>query len=328
MGKQQSQINVTSGGFSPVAIVLLVIFLQAALVAAHFYLAQLQLIVIEPAERMLLLAYSAIAIFLACVVGYFRVRWINREDTVRQRLLGVIEAIPDPSAVRDLKGRYVMWNKAAEQYHGVKADHVLGKTPFELFPKEVARSILALDAECSESCQTVVKRVELPPLYGKGQRVAIIRVAPVRSATDEKLRGVVTILHDVTQSERETTELRQTSAQLKMALDTSGFGSWTWDLASNEQKYSLQYQKLLRYQGKNFSDDYVFLERLHPGDLEAVIQEAKRSIKENTHYDQVYRLRCFDEAYRYFRVSGQPVTDAQGKRQFAGLLCPLDRNAA
>jgi PAS domain S-box-containing protein len=327
MSKLNTSLRTSSSVLSPLMVVLLVIMLQALLLGAYFYLADRNKLTVAPAELTLLLAYSAVAIGLAIVMGIMRQRWMQREDSVRQRLLGVIEAIPDPSAVRDVKGRYVMWNKAAEEYHGIKSQHVVGKTPFELFPPAVARSILELDAQCSQSGQTVVQRLVLPPLYGKGQRVAMIRVAPVRSVADTSIRGVVTILHDVTEAEREASALRHLSTQLKMALDTSGFGSWIWDLEGEAVTYSAQYQALLRYKGDQFRQDFEFLSRVHPGDIEMVKAAAVRTIKQYEPFDQVYRLRCFDEVYRVFRASGESALDDKGRRYFAGLLCPLDRSA-
>jgi PAS domain S-box-containing protein len=308
-------------------IVLLVVVMQALLLGGFYYIAGEKRHSIEPDELTWLLVYSALTIGLAIFTGIMRYRWMQREDRVRQRLLDVIDAIPDPSGVRDIKGKYIMWNKAAEVYHGIKAEHVLGKTPFDLFPKEVARSILQLDADCAKSNQTLLHRMVLPPLYGKGQRVANIRVAPVRSASDSGVRGVVTILHDITESEREASALRHLSTQLKMALDTSGFGSWIWDLEGEAVTFSAQYQALLRYEGKNFRQEFEFLTRIHPGDIEVVKAAAVRTIKQYEPFDQVYRLRCFDEVYRVFHASGESALDGNGKRYFAGLLCPLDRSA-
>jgi PAS domain S-box-containing protein len=325
MSQLRKTLRPASSFTSPVMIVLLVIALQAALLGGFFYLASIDKLSIEPAEMTLLLGYCAVTIFLAIVIGIMRHRWLKGENRVRQRLLDVIDAIPDPSAVRDLKGKYIMWNKAAESYHGVKAEHVLGKTPFELFPKEVARSILELDAECARSNQNVLRRVVLPPLYGKGRRTAMIRVAPVHSATDTSIRGMVTILQDVTESEREASALRHLSTQLKMALDTSGFGSWIWDLEQDSVTYSAQYQALLRYKGTSFRQDFEFLSRVHPGDIEAVKTGARLTLKDNVAFDLVYRLQCFDGEYRYFHASGESALDDKGKRYFAGLLCPLDR---
>lgn len=303
-------------------IVLLVIALQALLLGGFYYLAAQERLDIEPLEIALLLTYSVVAVGIAVFIGIMRHRWIEREDRVRQRLLDVIDAIPDPAGVRDIKGRYAMWNKAAESYHGIKAEHVLGKTPFDLFPKDVARNILGLDAECFESNQTVVRRLVLPPLYGKGPRVAQMRIAPVRSAADSGIRGTVTILHDTTASERETAELRHLSTQLKLALDTSGFGSWVWDLETDVLTCSEQFQQLLRYRSNNFRRDFQFRDRLHPDDRERVLAAVQSSLENEKKFSEIYRLQAFDGEYLSFKGSGHVAHDDQGKRYFAGLLVP------
>jgi PAS domain S-box-containing protein len=327
MSKLRTALHPAKSFLSPVMIVLIVILLQALLLGSFFYFGDQGRLMIETTEIILLISYSILIIAIAIGIGFQHHLWLRSENRIRQRLLDVIDAIPDPSGVRDAKGRYVMWNKAAETYHGIKAEHVLGKTPYDIFPKDVARGILQLDCECAESNQTVLRRFELPPLYGKGKRLANIRVAPVQSTSDSGVRGVVTILHDVTQEEREASALRHLSMQLKMALDTSGFGSWIWDLESDLVTYSAQYQALLRYEGQSFNQDFEFLARIHPGDSELVVAAAKRTLKENIAFDQVYRLRCFDEVYRYFHASGEAAFDDKGRRFFAGLLCPLDRSA-
>ena len=331
MSQLRKTLHPANTGLSPAGIVLLVILMQLILISTFLYLAEQKLISIEPAELVVLLVYSAVAVTVSLIVALMRMRWVQSENRVRQRLLDIIDAIPDPSSVRDMKGKYVMWNKAAESYHGIKAEHVVGKTPFDLFPKEVARNLLELDAECANANQPMLRRVVLPPLYGKGNRVAQIRSAPIQSASNSNasgnIRGVVTILHDATESEREATSLRQLSTQLKMALDTSGFGSWIWDLETDTVTYSSQYRALLRYTGKDFNKDFEFRSRIHPGDSDEVIAAAKRTIQHNVAFNEVYRLLCFDEQYRYFHASGEGATDDAGRRYFAGLLCPLDRVA-
>ncbi len=331
MSQLRTSLRPASTVLSSVLLVVLVVALQVLLLGGFYHFSIEQGRGIAHAETIWLLAYSCLAIALAIATAIMRHRWMRREDRVRQRLLDVFDAIPDPSAVRDVKGKYIMWNKAAEAYHGIKAIHVLGKTPFDLFPKEVAREILELDAQCAMSNQTVVRRVVLPPLYGKGQRIANIRVAPVQSANDSdsstNVRGAVTIMHDITESEREASALRHIGKQLKMALDTSGFGSWIWDLDSELVTYSAQYQSLLRYSGKTFVQDFDLLSRVHPGDIEAIKAATKLTLKDNIAFDQVYRMQCFDGIYRYFHASGESALDDKGRRFFAGLLCPLDRSA-
>jgi PAS domain S-box-containing protein len=325
MSKPPSRLPASSTWLSTAAILLAVLALQALLLGSYFHLAQQGNLHIEPDEVVLLVSYSLLSLTLAIVLVVMRHRWIQRENRIRQRLLDVIDAVPDPSAVRDAKGRYVLWNKAAESYHGIKAQHVIGKTPYELFPPAVARSILQLDAQCAEQNQTVLKRLDLPPLYGKGQRIALIRVAPVHTVDDRSnVRGAVTILHDITDSERETIQLRNTATQLKIALDASGFGSWEWILEDDSVHFGEGYERLLRYKGKHFLQDFVIRDRLHPDDYQRLKQAVVEAIAKQGSFDINYRLKCFDDVYRNFRSSGEVRKHADGKTHFAGLLCPLD----
>lgn len=47
--------------------------------------------------------------------------------------------------MRDTRGRYVYVNRAFEQYVGKPSAEILGKTPFELWPEESARELIAAD---------------------------------------------------------------------------------------------------------------------------------------------------------------------------------------
>ena len=192
----------------------------------------------------------------------------------------------------------------------------------DLFPEAVAQVYMALDAEAMQTNAPVVRRQELPPIYGKGKRTAILRVAPISSTVELGARGTVSILHDTTETELESARLRYLTTQLKLALDTSGFGGWVWDLEGDILTCSEQYQNLLGYRGQNFRRDFVFRDRLHPDDRERVLEAVRLSIKENSRFEQAYRLQRFDGQYQSFRGSGHAANDAQGKRYFAGLLVP------
>jgi PAS domain S-box-containing protein len=307
--------------------VLVVTLLQAILLAGLFYIRYQEDPSHKVIESIFLGAYTALVISIAIYFASQAKRWMSTEDSVRQRLLDVIDAIPDPAAVRDAKGRYIIWNREAEKYQGLKAVHVLGKTPFDIFPAAVAREILEIDAECSVNNTVVSRRVVLPALYGKGQRIVNLRASPIQTTSENDVRGVLMILRDITQEETEAAKMRHLTTQLKMALDTSGFGSWIWDLESNVVNFSGQYKALLRYKGDNFRQDFEFKSRLHPDDLSVVLAAAKHCLETNDVFDQVYRLRGFDEVYRIFHASGECAFDDKGRRYFAGLLCPLDRKA-
>lgn len=96
----------------------------------------------------------------------------------------VIESVPMPIVVKSATdGRFMLINKASEDLHGYRREDVVGKTLFDIFPKERARQIAAQDAEClaSESRMsiqdqtvsthmgdrlTTTKKVAIPDDYG------------------------------------------------------------------------------------------------------------------------------------------------------------------
>ena len=307
---------------SPLAIVLIAAALQVLLLAGYFFGVTGQSSDSNSSAWRWLLAHSTLVIVVAIAAAVWRARWIKREGQVRKRLLDVIDAIPDPAMVRDLRGRYVVWNQAAEQFHGIKAEHAFLKSPDDLFPESIAKVIWELEAKAIAGERPVVRRLELPPLYGKSRRVAIMRSASVASGMESDSRGTVTILHDVTEAEREANTLRHISTQLKLALDTSGFGSWVWDLDSDVLTCSEQFQALQRYRGGQFRKDFVFRERLHPDDRERVLAAVRHAIQTQTPFQEQYRMLSFDGEYLGFAGSGQSAQDAQGKHYFAGLLVP------
>jgi diguanylate cyclase (GGDEF)-like protein/PAS domain S-box-containing protein len=61
----------------------------------------------------------------------------------------VIENVPMPIVVKNAgDGRFILINKASEDLHGYRREDVVGKTLFDIFPKERASQIAAQDAEC------------------------------------------------------------------------------------------------------------------------------------------------------------------------------------
>jgi diguanylate cyclase (GGDEF)-like protein/PAS domain S-box-containing protein len=61
----------------------------------------------------------------------------------------VIENVPIPVVVKNAgDGRFILINKASEDLHGYRREDVVGKTLFDIFPKERASEIAAQDAEC------------------------------------------------------------------------------------------------------------------------------------------------------------------------------------
>jgi len=257
--------------------------------------------------------------------------WMAREHRLRlreagrlrTRLFEIIDCLPDATAVRDLEGKHAMWNQAAERFFRLRAEHAVGRPASELFPETLAQALANADQVARSRGETVERRLRLPAIYGQPERVAQLRVAPVWAAdTARKLRGTVSTLKDITDQEAQALTLQREQARLAMAVEACGAGLWDWDLESDRVTYSPGFMRLLRYQGEDFRADFLFREHLHPEDRDRTLQAVQLGLREGMPVDRRYRLRCFDGLYRPFHGRGQPLTDAEGKRHFTGLLTP------
>ena len=227
--------------------------------------------------------------------------------------------------MRDLSGRYVMWNQAAVRYYGLPRDQVVGKHPRDLFPPAIAAQFTETDKRARQGTSPVETRITMPPMYGKPRRMTVLRVAPIRSLDAmQRLRGVVSILSDVTASQEQAEAARREEILLGLALEASGAAAWDWNLQEDKVNYSESFQRLLRYSGTQFAQDFRFRDRLHPEDREQTLAAVHASLKDRVSFDCRYRLECFDGVYRRFIGRGVSLVDAWGQAHFAGLLIPVD----
>jgi diguanylate cyclase (GGDEF)-like protein/PAS domain S-box-containing protein len=76
------------------------------------------------------------------------------QDSLRARefLDGIIENIPIAVFAKDAKdSRYVLLNRAGEEYYGMPREEMLGKTPEQIFPRDIARLVSEQDRRVVDS---------------------------------------------------------------------------------------------------------------------------------------------------------------------------------
>jgi diguanylate cyclase (GGDEF)-like protein/PAS domain S-box-containing protein len=76
------------------------------------------------------------------------------QDSLRARefLDSIIENIPIAVFAKDARdSRYVLLNRAGEEYYGMPREEMLGKTPEQIFPREIARAVSEQDRRVVDS---------------------------------------------------------------------------------------------------------------------------------------------------------------------------------
>jgi diguanylate cyclase (GGDEF)-like protein/PAS domain S-box-containing protein len=124
----------------------------------------------------------------------------------------IIEHVPVPIMVKSVAAdtpatewRYLLVNRAFEDLLGVSRDRIIGKTVYDLYPKERADFIAAQNSEALRSSSPVIVSDHAVQTLGNGVRIATVTTVAIRDDYQNP-QYLVTVLQDVT--ERKRTEQR------------------------------------------------------------------------------------------------------------------------
>jgi two-component system sensor histidine kinase/response regulator len=181
--------------------------------------------------------YRAITILAGTIAvtccGYYLMRKIERLFSARIQvetklafernlLRTVVDNIPDSILVKDSEGRYLLANKAFAKLHGLESpEQVLGKTAFDLFPKERAAALHAADLKVMRATKSLVQdERSVVDAEGNVQWILMTKV-PLTNQRDE-IVGVVGVNRDITQGKRAEAEMRQAKEAAEAASRAKG----------------------------------------------------------------------------------------------------------
>ena len=142
----------------------------------------------------------------------------------------------------------------------------------------------------------------------------------------------LTISRHLGRQARIGTALRASEERLSLALSATEDGLWDWDLRRQSVYYSPGYHALLGMMDGELSDDRdQWLQLLHPEDrpiYQRVLDELMEA-RQDTAYENSYRLRHRDGSYRWVLSRGRLRLDAQGRpERFIGTVKDITQRRA
>lgn len=149
----------------------------------------------------------------------------RQSQTERLNAMKLLSSIADSSEdaifAKDLSGRYLLFNRAAERLTGKQAEAVLGKDDFFLFPKEEAEYLHELGRRVV-SGDKVVEEIEVLSTSA-GKRVFLATKGPLHDKNGQ-IVGLYGISRDIT--ERRAAEARAAEAanRFRQLLETTRDG--------------------------------------------------------------------------------------------------------
>lgn len=240
---------------------------------------------------------------------------LNTQLQESTEFLGALmEAIPMPIFYKNAQGRYLGFNQAYEVFMGRSRSELIGKSVFEIAPKELASIYYAQDLALM--AQRGVQTYETQVKDGAGVLHDVMFNKACFTDHTGEVRGLIGCLLDITQRKQSERALALSEQRLKDAQRTSHVGNWELDLGSGELVWSDEIFRIFEIDKAHFGASFeAFLALIHPDDRDDVNAAYARSLDTRQPYAIDHRLLLPDGRVKYvheacetsFGATGQPL---------------------
>ena len=230
-----------------------------------------------------------------------------------QKLRAIIEGSPLAIIARDLNAVIGLWNPAAEKLFGWTSDEVIG-TRRSIVPEDIRTEVNTMRKQVEQGMMLSLEETRRMRKDGMVLDVSL-SVAPIHDA-NQKIVGTMVLIADISRRKRAEDALRNSEAQLRLAMEAADMGSWHWNIDNGNMSFSDGFGPLFGLQRGAVIRDYAhLLSMVHPDDLSATDAAVQRALKLDTSFDMAYRVVWPDGSVRWMAVRGQITRDAAGHAQ-------------
>ncbi|HJV94287.1 MAG TPA: PAS domain S-box protein [Azonexus sp.] len=238
---------------------------------------------------------------------------VRKSQEERMRALNLLGAIADASDdaifAKDLAGRYLLFNRAAEQITGKPASEVLGQDDTLLFPAEQAALIMANDRQVMQDKQLVSFQENLRT--ASGEAVFLATKGPLRDENNGII-GMFGISRDITVRQSTEDALRESEKRFQDIVTASA--DWIWEV-DTEWRYtyvSNSVTNLLGYAAEEILGKTPF-DLMPPEEAERIKSLLDKTIARRQPIRNLENINlCKDGSLCHVLTSGTPILDSYG----------------
>ncbi|HWQ19607.1 MAG TPA: PAS domain S-box protein [Methanotrichaceae archaeon] len=128
----------------------------------------------------------------------------------------LMDAIPAPIFYKDLRGVYLGCNRAFENYLGRKREEIIGRSVYDLSPRDLADKYYEMDQKLFEKPGTQV--YESSVLYADGTRHDVIFNKATFTKADGSIDGLVGVILDITERKQAEDMLKKSLVEKEILL--------------------------------------------------------------------------------------------------------------
>ena len=229
---------------------------------------------------------------------------LQRRD---EQLRVFLDSNPAACFQKDREGRYQLANASCAAILGMDPADCIGKTDFELFPREAAEAIRARDRKVIGSGEVSSARITVPSAHGP--RRVLLHKFPVRDA-EGRVAGVAGIASDVTEHEAATEQLRLRDQQLAIFVDNSPAACFQKDL---DGRYELMNATCAALYGREPAACIGKTDRELNPDGAAVFEASDRAALARGDVYACEEVVPSADGIRHFITHKFPIRDAHGR---------------
>jgi two-component system, cell cycle sensor histidine kinase and response regulator CckA len=155
----------------------------------------------------------------------------KKHEELLEKYKNIISSTTDAIAYLDENYRYIIVNKAYEDFSGTKWDDLIGMTVPEYLGNDVFEEKIKSNMVRSLNGE-IVNYQEWFEYPTKGKRFVDVTYFPYRDG-ENHVSGIIASTRDITEQKQDEDALKSNYAMLQIAGETAFFGGWSVDLEKN-----------------------------------------------------------------------------------------------
>jgi len=224
----------------------------------------------------------------------------------------LIQSSGDAIVAKDLEGRVVSWNPAAERLFGWTAEEMIGQSIRRLLPPDRQHEEDDILAHIRHGEQVGLVLTER--IHRDGHTLYLgVTISPVRDASGTVI-GACKIARDATERMEIERRMRDSESRFRMLADNISQLAW---IAGPDGAINWYNQRWYDYTGvaPGETDGWAWERVQHPDYVEEVVRHYRESLQTGEEWEDIFPLRSHTGEWRWFLSRAKPIRDEAGAIQ-------------
>ncbi|MGA7572924.1 MAG: PAS domain S-box protein [Terriglobales bacterium] len=241
-------------------------------------------------------------------------------DSERKMLRALIDNIPEFMYVKDLQSRFILANPQVARAVGIEnPEELMGKTDFDLYPAELAKSFYADEQEVIRSGKPMFNREEKSVDHNGNETHILTTKVPLRDGSGQ-VTGIAGVGRDITDSRKMEDALREAERKYRGIFNEAIVG--IYQVTTSGQLLSVN-PAMARMSGYESPEEMMALVTDVPGQLYADARrrdELIQSLKESgSVQDFEFEMVCKDGRKIWVTTSALAIRENGEVVRFEGM---------